>query len=150
MSQPYPAHYPPPPPPARRKRKAWPWVLGVIGVLMVVMFGSCMAAVNDAVEDAKKPVTITYEVTGDAPKVTIMYTTYSGGGWSSNTEDVTTLPAGPWTKTAEAEGFSAGGSLIVSTGMEGGTVTCKVTIDGKEAKTATATGQIASASCTGF
>jgi hypothetical protein len=36
------------------------------------------------------------------------------------------------------------------TDEQGGTVTCKVVVDGKEARTSTATGQFASASCSDF
>ena len=42
------------------------------------------------------------------------------------------------------------GAFTVTTGEAGGSVTCKVTVDGKETKKATASGEFAVASCTGF
>ena len=56
----------------------------------------------------------------------------------------------PWTKNIDTKGFSKGGSLIVTAGGDGGTVTCKVVIDGKDAKTGTASGPFASAACSDF
>lgn len=58
MSEHYP-HYqqqqPPPTPP--RKRRAWPWVLLSVSVVMIVMFGGCIALVGTAVDDVSEPTT---------------------------------------------------------------------------------------------
>lgn len=56
----------------------------------------------------------------------------------------------PWTKQVETTGTFKGGSLIITAGPDGGTVTCKVIVDGKEAKTATASGPFSTASCSDF
>lgn len=40
-----------------------------------------------------------------------------------------------------------GGSLTVSTGMNGETITCTLTVEGKPPVTSTANGQFAHASC---
>jgi hypothetical protein len=122
-------------------------VLSAIGLLVCVLwaaaFGQFATNVND---EANRVAIVQYEVTGDAKNVTVGYTTY-GEGVSSNQESVATLP---WSKQLETKGLVKGGALTVTTGEEGGTVTCKVVVDGKEAKTGTATGPFALASCSDF
>lgn len=122
-------------------------VLSVLGLAICIVWA---VAVNNAVdeinEEAERPVVITYEVTGDATNVEIDYSTY-GDSVSSNVEQAATLP---WTKEVETKGYVTGGSLMVTTGETGGTVTCKVTVDGKEAETSTASGPFALATCADF
>jgi MmpS family membrane protein len=122
-------------------------VLSAIGLLVCVLWAAAFGkAAVDVNEEANRVATVQYEVTGDATNVTISYTTF-GEGVSSNQEPVATLP---WSKQLDTKGFMKGGSLTVSTGEEGGTVTCKVVVDGKEAKTGTATGPFALATCSDF
>ncbi len=122
-------------------------VLSILGVVVsVVMYLAYDQAAKEITEEADRTVDITYRVTGDAPEATISYTTY-GDSTSSATEDVTELP---WEKTTEASGLLKGGSLSVTLGAEGGSVECTVIVDGKEAKTATASGAYNTASCSDF
>jgi len=122
-------------------------VLSAIGLLVCVLWAAAFGKVAvDVNEEANRVATVQYEVTGDAKNVTISYTTF-GEGVSSNQEPVATLP---WSKQLDTKGFMKGGSLTVTTGEEGGTVTCKVVVDGKEAKTGTATGPFALATCSDF
>lgn len=119
-------------------------VLSAIGLLVCVLWAAAFGkAAVDVNEEANRVATVQYEVTGDAKNVTISYTTF-GEGVSSNQEPVATLP---WSKQLDTKGFMKGGSLTVTTGEEGGTITCKVVVDGKEAKTGTATGPFALATC---
>lgn len=115
----------------------------VICVLWVAVFSKAVVEVN---KESNREVTVHYEVTGDAKNVTISYTTF-GDGITSNQVTAATLP---WTKDVQTKGLGKGGSLVVTAGQDGGTVGCKVTIDGKETKTGTASGPLATASCTGF
>lgn len=115
----------------------------IVCIVWVVVFNK---AVDDVREEVNKPVTVTYEVTGDAPNVSIDYTTF-GDKTTGETEEAATLP---WTKEVQTKGVLTGGSLIVTTGEEGGSATCKVTVDGNVAKTATARGPFAIADCTAF
>jgi hypothetical protein len=86
-------------------------------------------------------------VRGDAKTVDIYYSTFA----PNTILDNTVAGAGvPWTKTVEATGFLAGAQFTATAGPDGGSVTCKVIVDGKEAKTATAAGPGAVAACTGF
>lgn len=115
----------------------------VICVLWVVAFGK---AVNDINNEVNRVATISYEVNGDAKNVTISYTTF-GDQVTTNQETAATLP---WSKSIDTKGFAKGGSLTVMAEPDGGTVSCKVVIDGKDAKTGTASGPGAIASCSGF
>jgi heme/copper-type cytochrome/quinol oxidase subunit 2 len=122
-------------------------VLSVIGLVFCVLWAVAVGkAADDVREEANRPATIVYEVTGDATNVTVTYTSF-GDGLSSSTEPAARLP---WTKQLNVTGLAKGGSLTVATGPGGGTVTCKVTIDGKPVATNTASGTGAIASCTGF
>lgn len=148
MSQPpYQGWSAPVPPPPPKKRRVWPWVL--LGVVLLLA-GGCAAlivgVVNEVDKETKREVTVTYEVTGDAKGVTVTYSTYSDGHLSQN--QVTDVDP-PWREEEKTTGFVKGGSLIVSTGASGGTVHCKVTVDGTT-RTATASGTVATATCDGF
>lgn len=112
----------------------------VICILWVAVWGK---AANDVNEEANREAVIVYEVTGDAPNVNVNYSTY-GDEVTTNQETVTTLP---WTKEVTTKGIVKEGQLIVTTSDAGGSVTCKVTVDGKEVQTATASGQFAVATC---
>jgi Mycobacterium membrane protein len=115
----------------------------VICILWVVAFGK---AVEDVRNESNRVATVHYEVSGDAKNVTITYSTF-GDGISTNQETAAVLP---WAKDVQTTGLGKGGSLTVTAGPEGGTVNCKVTVDGQEAKTGTAAGPMATASCAGF
>jgi hypothetical protein len=122
-------------------------VLSLIGLLMCVLWVAAFGkAADDVREEANRQATIVYEVSGTATNVVITYSTF-GDGVSVNSE---TAPSLPWTKQVDVTGLVKGGQLTVSTGAGGGEVTCKVVVDGKEAKTGTASGPGAIASCGGF
>ncbi|GAA5111269.1 MmpS family transport accessory protein [Haloechinothrix salitolerans] len=116
----------------------------VICILWVAAFGK---AANDVQEEANRSVTVHYEVTGTASNVTVTYSTFGDGNSSMNQEEVANLP---WSKDVETKGLFKGGSLTVTTGADGGKVTCTVVVDGEESTTSTAKGQFSTASCDGF
>ncbi|KAA2264943.1 DUF4190 domain-containing protein [Solihabitans fulvus] len=116
----------------------------VICILWVVAFGKAADDLNKA---ANSEATVVYEVTGDAKDASITYSSFDNGAASTNQEQAATLP---WKKELKTKGILKGGSVTALAGPDGGTVSCKVTIDGVEKKTATATGPAAMASCTGF
>lgn len=116
----------------------------VVSILWLVVIGK---VVNDVNEQATQHHTIVYEVSGDAKAADIDYSTFD------RTTILITTEAGaavPWTKTVEATGFLAGAQFTATAGPDGGSVSCKVTVDGKVAKAATAAGPGAVAGCTGF
>lgn len=123
-------------------------VCSAVGLLICILWlGIFGQAANEVGREAGREVTVRYEVTGDAPNASIDYTTFGDDGMSMNQEDVNELP---WSKELTTKGLLSGGSLTVMTGPEGGSVTCSVSVDGQEAKTSTAQGQFAAASCDGF
>jgi hypothetical protein len=119
-------------------------VVSLVGLLVCILWAAVWGkAANDVNEEANREAVIVYEVTGDAPSVDVTYSTY-GEEMTTNQETVTTLP---WTKEVRTKGLVKEGQLLVTTSEAGGSVTCKVTVDGKEVETATASGQFAVAAC---
>jgi hypothetical protein len=115
-------------------------------VICIVYASAFTKAVNDVNQHANAVSTIGYDVTGDAKGATITYSSFDGNGAATNQETAQQLP---WHKDLQAKGFSSG-TLTVTAGADGGSVTCKVTVNGKASKTATASGPFATASCDGF
>ncbi|RJQ83109.1 MmpS family transport accessory protein [Amycolatopsis panacis] len=123
-------------------------VLSVLGLVVAILWAAVFTkAVNDVTTEANRTVTVHYDVTGTAKDASVAYTTFGDGNFTTNQE---TPKALPWSKDLTTKGLVKGGTLTVTTGMEGGNVTCKVVVDGKPAKTATASGNFATASCDGF
>lgn len=128
-------------------------VLSAIGlavcVAWVALLGGASSDAENALDDlqaqADKGSVLVYEVTGDAPEATVSYSALGDG--RTDEEVVGTFP---WTKEFTLMGTARGGTLDVTTGADGGTVTCEVTVDGVARKTATASGPNAVASCSGF
>jgi hypothetical protein len=122
-------------------------VLSIVGLIICVVWAVAFKdAADDLEEEANREAVIVYEVSGDATGVDVIYSTYGDQVTSSNE----TVAALPWTKEVKTTGIIKEGALIVTAGESGGTVTCKVTVDGKEVKTATATGPYAVATCDSF
>jgi hypothetical protein len=122
-------------------------VLSVIGLVICILYAAVFTATVKTVNDQQSAVsTVTYEVTGDAKGATVTYSSFDGNGVSSNQETPGQLP---WHKDLQVKGLFSGGSLAVTAGADGGSVACKVTVNGKAAKTATASGPFATASCAG-
>jgi Mycobacterium membrane protein len=122
-------------------------VLSVVGLIVCIVWVAIIGkAASDINEEANRAVPVSYEVSGDAKNVEITYSVY-GDSITSKDETAATLP---WNKQTETKGLVKGGSLIAMANEDGGTVTCKVTVDGKEVSTNTASGMFAVASCSGF
>ncbi|HEX6360933.1 DUF4190 domain-containing protein [Actinophytocola sp.] len=119
-------------------------VVSVIGLVICIVWATVInKAVDEVNEEAAREAVIVYEVTGDAANVDVTYSTF-GDEMTTNDETVAALP---WTKEVKTKGLVKEGQLIVTTGESGGTVTCKITVDGKEVETATATGPFQMATC---
>ncbi|MEU4444407.1 MmpS family transport accessory protein [Actinosynnema sp. NPDC050801] len=114
-------------------------------VAWVALLGGASSDAENALDDlqvqAERGSVLVYEVTGDVPRATVDHATST-----TVEEEVAALP---WTKEFTVKGPFRGGTLDVTTGADGGTVTCRVTVDGVERKTATASGPNAVASCSG-
>ncbi len=123
-------------------------VLSAIGLIICILWVAAFGkAVDNIDKESNRVATVQYEVSGDAKNVTISYTTFSADGVTTSQETAAVLP---WTKDVQTSGLTKGGSLAVTAGPEGGTVTCKVSLDGTQAKTSTATGPLALATCSDF
>ncbi|MEV0854358.1 MmpS family transport accessory protein [Nocardia fluminea] len=134
--------YPQPP----RKKKVWPWVLGGVLVVLLLVVGGCVALVgtvaNEIENEVSREVTVSYEAGGSGTSTVI----YTDGSLDVVTESDTALP---WSKNVTITGLVKFVSLSVMSGIDGGTVSCKITVGGKVIAEDQATGQLASASCTG-
>jgi hypothetical protein len=120
-------------------------VVSVIGLVVCIVWAMVVKTASDEInEEANREAVIVYEVTGDAANVDVTYSVFNEDDFSTKDETVATLP---WTKEVKTKGYVKEGQLIVTTGEAGGTVTCKITVDGKEVETATATGPFAMATC---
>jgi hypothetical protein len=119
--------------------------VSIIGLIVCILWAVVWKAASDEVtEEANREAVIVYEVTGDAANVDVTYSVFNEDDFSTKDETVATLP---WTKEVKTKGYVKEGQLIVTTGEAGGTVTCKITVDGKEVETATATGPFEMATC---
>jgi hypothetical protein len=126
----------------------------IVGIIVSVVTG--LAAVGTAVNEVQKtasakaaePLTVVYSVTSDQPTVSVTYSNYSNG--SSGLEQAQGTPA-PFTKELDLtrgsdfdfKSFTLTGSL----NQTGGTVTCTITVNGKQVSTQTSSGVFSSATC---
>ncbi|MFC6012381.1 MmpS family transport accessory protein [Nocardia lasii] len=140
----YPPHggYPQPP----RKKKVWPWVLGGVLVVLLLIVGGCVALVgtvaNEIENEVNREVTVSYQAGGTGTSTV----TYSDGSLEVAQDSDVALP---WSKDVTVTGLVKYVSLSVLAGAEGGTVSCKITVGDKVIDEDQATGQFASAICSG-
>jgi hypothetical protein len=140
-----PAPYQPQQPP--KKKHTVRNVFIVLGVLAFLGIGGCTAFVvmvgNEVNKQANEVHTVVYKVTGTSKAASL---TYSTDG-STTTEQIATAKL-PWSKSLQIKGLIPVYQVMAQNGIgQKGTVTCSITVDGKVAKTATATGAGAIASC---
>jgi hypothetical protein len=120
-------------------------VVSVIGLAVCILWAAVWKQAGDEIErEANREVVVSYEITGDATNVDVTYTTFNGEQVDTKDETVATLP---WTKEVTSTGLVKGGQVIVTTGETGGSVTCTMTVDGKEVSTETVTGAFQMATC---
>lgn len=122
-------------------------VVSVIGLVICILWAVVWGAAVDEVNDElNAEVKITYEVTGDATNVSVTYTTFSGDNNVAPTEE--TVATLPWTKEVTAKDIiKEGGTVIATTGEQGGNLTCRLLIDGKEIATETVSGPFQMVTC---
>ncbi|WP_353946163.1 hypothetical protein ABII15_34255 [Streptomyces sp. HUAS MG91] len=135
-------------PPQKKQPNKWKiGCLGCGGLIVLIGIIITIVLVTSVNHEANKKVKIVYKVTGSAENVSVTYSSWRDGDWSTSQSDVKRLP---WTKEQETSGLLRGGSLTVTTGASGGTATCSVSVDDGKPKTATASGTYATADCNGF
>jgi hypothetical protein len=138
------APHPPSPPQKKRFYKRW-WFWLII--VLALGMGGCIggiAAVSNQLTNSNH--TVEYEVTGDGTASSITYANFNGNGSSGTAQESNvTLP---WTKHLEGKGTLSVYSLVAQSGTAT-SISCKITIDGKEIVSKTSTGQFAVVDCSG-
>lgn len=148
MSQQYPQHQPPQyQPPVPKKKHTARNVFIVLGVLVLLGIGGCFAIVgsvgNEIDKQSNEAHTVVYKVTGKGAAAADL--TYTTDG-STTTEQIQGAKL-PWTKTLSIKGLIPVYQVMAQNSGSAGSVTCSIVVDGKQVKTATASGQGAIASC---
>ena len=122
-------------------------VLSVVGLVICIVWAAGFSkAASDITKEAGETVTISYNAGGHSTGAIVTYSTFSDSG-SSESQVTTNLP---WHKDVQARGFAKGGTMTVIAGPDGGTVSCKVAVNGVVQKTETASGPGAAATCSDF
>ncbi|MEV3962261.1 MmpS family transport accessory protein [Nocardia sp. NPDC050193] len=137
------ASYPRPP----KKKPKWPWLLGAIVVVSLVIGGACIAFTGDGNQEQqiREPVTLTYEVRSDGPLAADI--TYSSGdGGTIEHADQQRLP---WSTQVTVTGLDHSFSLTAQADRTATTITCTVGEAGKILTAHTSTGPSAIVSCRG-
>lgn len=98
-------------------------------------------AINDANNQKH---TIVYTVTGTGTP-DISYSSYNDSNEGTSTANNVTLP---WTKTVTGSGLFNLYDVTATNGSSG-SITCTLTIDGKQVASHTATGELSTADCSG-
>ncbi|MFL6087872.1 MAG: MmpS family transport accessory protein [Mycobacterium sp.] len=130
-----------------KKRPVWPWVLGGIFLVIFLTVGACVAFVGGVAsnidKETKREVEVIYAVSGSGRSVAI---TYSGRDFNTAQETAVSLP---WNKSVTIDGLGKTVSLTATNDMDGGTITCQITANGKTIAEQTSSGPFATASCIG-
>jgi hypothetical protein len=119
------------------RRRRWPLVLACTALV-----AGAVVLVLRLTADAP-PVHVVYDVTGNAERATVTYSTEDGG---TSREELTAFP---WRRELVLRDEPERGVLKVTIGPAGGAVACQVVVDGVEQRSATATGAHTSALCDG-
>ncbi|GAA1480342.1 hypothetical protein GCM10009624_07820 [Gordonia sinesedis] len=133
--------------PPQKKRKIWPWVLGGVILVFILIIGGCMALVGTAANEVDKAVnsevTVTYRVTGEGTASV----TWTDQNFNTAQESNAQLP---WEKEVKVSGLGKIASLTVTNNeSDSARSTCEILVGGQVKYTQTATGPFASASCSG-
>lgn len=125
-------------------KRVWFWLL----VVVVLGFSGCIAIVaggSNAINNAnQKQHTVVYTVTGNGT-ADVTYDSFTNNNAGSSTVNGATLP---WTKTITASGLLSIYDVSVI-GDSATSVTCAISVDGKQITHNSGTGQFASADCNG-
>ncbi|MGH3731274.1 MAG: MmpS family transport accessory protein [Micromonosporaceae bacterium] len=133
------------PPPVRPKGRVWPWAAGGTVLVIVVCFGGCAVVLkglaNEIDRVATTKHTIVYEVTGDGSAHSITYASTDSGGTEQRTRAKL-----PWRKKTTSKGLWNSYHVVARNSAEG-SITCRISIDGKVVTENTSTGGYAVVTC---
>jgi hypothetical protein len=142
----YPPQQAPAAPEGKKKfyTRVWFWLL----VVVALGIGGCFAilgAVSTSINNADKTKhTAVYTITGDGT-ADITYDSFINGNSGSSDNNGVALP---WTKSVTGSGLFTFYSVVAML-KSGTTVTCSITLDGRQVATHTSTGQFATVTCAG-
>jgi hypothetical protein len=133
--------------PPRRRKPVWPWVLGGAFLVIVLGIGGCVAFVgavaHNLAQESAREVVVTYEVSGAGGSVAV---TFSGRDFNTAQETDVALP---WNKQVTIDGLGKTVILTATNDGDHGTITCRISANGRVVSEQTSTGPFASASCVG-
>ncbi len=145
--------------PAPKKRRKWPWIVGAIVLLFVVVgvanggnttspSPSPTPSGSGAAEPepASSGSLVVYEVIG---KGTAGNVTYMKEGFSQEQQTNAKLPFKKELQFKDKVGSLAPLSLVAQNGGSGGDITCRITVDGEVVGESTSSGQYAVVTCNG-
>ncbi len=125
-------------------KRVWFWIL----IVFALGIGGCATVVSTAGVAIDKAATtnhtVVYSVTGNGT-ADITYDSFTNGNSGTSQVNGATIP---WSKTQNGSGLFNLYSLS-ATVASGSSVTCTITVDGKQVSTHTSSGEFASADCSG-
>ena len=121
----------------------------ILVILVVLGMASCTAMMSKTVSEVDKSLneekTVVYRVSGDAQDARITYNT-AGGGQSASDSNVNIT--GGWEKEVKVKGLFGAYIDVINGVNDSGTVSCQILVDDQVIAENSASGQLASASCT--
>jgi MmpS family membrane protein len=162
---------PPAQPPASKKRRKWPWIVGAVVLLFVVISvanggdktataptgstgatqapappnGAAPPAAAPGADDSATGSVVVYEVIGKGTGSV----TYMKEGFAQEQQTAAKLPFKKELRFKDKVGSFAPLSLVAQNGSGGGDITCRITVDGKVVGESTSSGQYAVVTCNG-
>lgn len=131
----------PGPPESDKPARKWPVIAGSVALVLTAL------ALAFWVARPEQRSVVVYEVSGEAVRATVVYSTFAEEGEALREVELSSFP---WRAELAVSGEVRDGVLTVTVGPEGGSVGCKVSVDGVERRSATASGPNTSAFCSGF
>jgi Mycobacterium membrane protein len=153
----------PTPAPRTRKRRTWPWVVGVVVLLLIgagslLGGGSSIPPTPTSLPPGSNPgvparsaqqaagSVVVYEIVGRGSASTITYTKQD---FAQDQQATAQLPFRKELRFDEQVGGSGALSLTAQNSSRGGAITCRITVDGKVVNESTSTGQYTVVTCRG-
>ncbi|NUS72111.1 MAG: hypothetical protein HOQ05_01760 [Corynebacteriales bacterium] len=148
MPQGYPGYPPTIPSAVPPQRKKWPWFVGGAAILLLFLCccgvaGFFVFAGKEIDDESEEEHEVVYALTGDGDVAAVSYSTDEGGNIAQETQ-----ASLPWRKELTRKGFFRTYTLTAQRDSGGeGSLTCTITVDGKELASNTSTGPYAAVVC---
>lgn len=126
------------------KKKRW-WFTGLAVVILIIIIASVASIGNSINKLNNTPESVSYSVTGTG-KAIVSYDVQHGDSLNLAQTTSATLP---WTKTITMTGAFGDYVLNAQSTGTGTTISCKITVNGKQVASNTSHGKDATVSCSG-